>query len=187
MDDATILAAAARAVGEVGPARLTLADVGRRVGLSAAALVLRFGSKRGLLLALAASGGDVMPTGVRAAAEADDPLAALVAVLTEHAAAVEEPGTYANHLAFLLLDLADPEFQTLSRRHTDAVTAAIADVLASAAARDLLPSRTDTAELARLVHAVYNGALITWGMAPDGRPQAAVAARLRTVLDLAGR
>lgn len=187
VDDEQILAAAAQAVGEVGPARLTLADVGRRVGLSAPALVLRFGSKRGLLLALAAYGSDAMPAAVRGAADADDPLGALVAVLTEFAAAVREPATYANHLAFLLLDLADPDFQALSRRHTEAVAAAVSDVLGVAAARDLLPPRTDTDGLARLVHAVYNGALVTWGMAPDGEPQAAVAARLRAVLDLAGR
>ena len=52
--DADILAAAGRAIGRVGPVELTLADVAGELGLSPATLVQRFGSKRGLLLALAA-------------------------------------------------------------------------------------------------------------------------------------
>ena len=51
--DADILAGALRAITRLGPVRLTLAEVAREVGLSAPTLVQRFGSKRGLLLALA--------------------------------------------------------------------------------------------------------------------------------------
>ena len=51
--DADILDATARAMARLGPARLTLADVAREAGLSPATLVQRFGSKRGLLLAVA--------------------------------------------------------------------------------------------------------------------------------------
>ena len=52
--DEAILAAAFRAIARLGPAKLTLADVAAEAGLSAAALVQRFGSKRALLLATAA-------------------------------------------------------------------------------------------------------------------------------------
>ena len=44
-DDA-LLDATFRAVGAVGPARLTLADVAREAGVAPATLVQRFGSKR---------------------------------------------------------------------------------------------------------------------------------------------
>jgi AcrR family transcriptional regulator len=54
--DSAILSAAHRAVTRVGPMRLTLADVAREAGVSPATLVQRFGSKRGLLLALVAAG-----------------------------------------------------------------------------------------------------------------------------------
>ena len=47
-DDA-LLDATFRAVGAVGPARLTLADVAREAGVAPATLVQRFGSKRALL------------------------------------------------------------------------------------------------------------------------------------------
>ena len=52
VSDEAILAATARMIGRVGPVRLTLADVGGEVGLSPATLLQRFGSKRGLLIAL---------------------------------------------------------------------------------------------------------------------------------------
>jgi AcrR family transcriptional regulator len=54
--DAEILAAALTAILRHGPVRLTLAHVAREAGLSPAALVQRFGSKRGLLLAVASGG-----------------------------------------------------------------------------------------------------------------------------------
>jgi AcrR family transcriptional regulator len=45
-------------IGRLGPGRLTLVDVGREIGLSAATPVQRFGSERGLLLAMAKSAAD---------------------------------------------------------------------------------------------------------------------------------
>src|SRR5262249_26019001 len=51
--DAAILEATARAMSRVGPARLTLAHVAKDLGIAPATLIQRFGSKRGLLLALA--------------------------------------------------------------------------------------------------------------------------------------
>ncbi|HXA62933.1 MAG TPA: helix-turn-helix domain-containing protein [Streptosporangiaceae bacterium] len=48
VDDATIPRATAEVIGRAGLAGLTLAAVAREAGLSAATLVQRFGSKRGL-------------------------------------------------------------------------------------------------------------------------------------------
>ena len=55
--DEDILKAAFRAIARLGPAKLTLADVAAEAGVSAAALVQRFGSKRALLLAAAKDAG----------------------------------------------------------------------------------------------------------------------------------
>ncbi len=52
--DEAILAALARAISRVGPARLTLADVAAEAGIAAPTIAQRFGSKRHLLLAFAA-------------------------------------------------------------------------------------------------------------------------------------
>lgn len=183
VDDNQILEAAVTAVGEVGPARLTLADVGSKVGLSPATLVQRFGSKRGLLLALAAHDADSMPSTIRAAANAEQPVDALVSVLAEFATSLSSVAQFANHLSFLLMDLSDPEFQTLSQRQAASVREAIATVLTAAG---LPGERVDlsTAELAGLVYSVYNGALIAWGMEPLGRAEEAVATKLRQFFDL---
>src|SRR5438045_4205506 len=90
--DADILAAAFRAVSRLGPARLTLADVAQEAGLSPATLVQRFGSKRGLLLALAGSaaeGVDACFAALRS--EHPSPLAALVAGATHMARMATTP------------------------------------------------------------------------------------------------
>jgi AcrR family transcriptional regulator len=186
VDDEQILAAAALAVGEIGPARLTLADVGSRIGLSPATLLQRFGSKRGLLLAVAATGVDVMPSRIRGALAEEKVLGALVDALVEFTTSVEDPAHFANHLSFLLMDLADPDFRAIGRRHVEGVVRAIEDVLTIAVARGELESQVDVPSLARLVHAIYNGALLAWGMAPVGLPGEAVRARLQDVVALAG-
>ncbi len=181
VSDGEILAAAAGVIGEVGPDRLTLGDVGRRVGLAPATLLQRFGSRRGLLLALAGHDVDAVPARLRTAASASGGvLDALVAALVETASQIDSPARFANHLAFLLKDLADPAFQAITRRYGAGVTAAIRDVLAAAAERGELDADVDA--LADLVHVVYNGALVTWGMTPDGQPADRVGQHLRQVL-----
>lgn len=182
VSDEQILAGAARVIGRVGPARLTLAEVGHEVGLSAATVVQRFGSKRGVLLAVARHGADALPRQVAAAREADAPVIALIEVLTGIAGTIRNSEEFANHLAFLLLDLADPQFQEISREYTAAVERAIGEVLtASQAAGDLVSG--DLGQLPRAIHAAYNGALVTWGMAGDGgSPAGHVRAQVELVL-----
>ncbi len=55
-----LLAAAARAVEESGPAALSLRDLARRAGVSHAAPAHHFGDKAGLLTALAAQGFELL-------------------------------------------------------------------------------------------------------------------------------
>src|SRR5262245_33089430 len=50
--DEAVFGAAMRAMSHFGPSQLTLSHVATEAGLTAGALVQRFGSKRGLLLAL---------------------------------------------------------------------------------------------------------------------------------------
>ena len=79
IDDAAILRATVDVIGRVGPVGLTLAAVASEVGLVPGTLVQRFGSKRGLLLALAE----------RAAEDAD---ALLGRVRAEHKSALAALG-----------------------------------------------------------------------------------------------
>ena len=82
IDDAAILRATVDVIGRVGPVGLTLAAVASEVGLVPGTLVQRFGSKRGLLLALAeraAEDADALLGRVRA--EHESALAALAALI----------------------------------------------------------------------------------------------------------
>ena len=166
--DGQILDAAARAIGRLGPSRFTLADVAAEVGLAPATLVQRFGSKRGLMLAVAGSSVAFID-GCFAAirAEHPSPLAALRVAATHMASMVESPESLANHLAFLQIDLSDPEFHALalaSHRRTDAGYRALLDD--AVAAGELVP--VDTARLARAVAATAGGSLIAWAILREG-------------------
>ncbi len=90
-------------------AGLTLAAVAREVGLVPGTLVQRFGSKRGLLVALAArSVHDPAALYERARAGHASALAALEAFAVGTMSDMSTPERYANHLAFLCMDLTDP-------------------------------------------------------------------------------
>ena len=167
--DEDILAATARAISRVGPARLTLADVGIEVGLAPATLMQRFGSKRNLLLAFAAhASAGVEQAFTRARAIHTSPLAALLGDPIGATREFSSPDELANHLAFLQLELADPDFHQHTLEHAQAVREPIKRLLDAAVhARELSPC--DTARLAEALHAVYNGTLITWAIVRRGR------------------
>ena len=162
-DDA-LLDAAARLIGRVGPSRVTLAHVAGEVGLSPATLVQRFGSKRGMLLALARRPLDF--DGLFSA-PAPTRLEALVAGLAELTRPVRTPQALANNLAFLQLDLSDDEFHAEALRHFDAMRQRVAALLEDAAVAGELTG-ADVASLAETVVTTYNGALITWAVLREG-------------------
>jgi len=158
--DETILTAAYRAMARLGPVRLTLADVAKEAGLSAATLVQRFGSKRGLLLAASASavgGVDACFAALRVAHRS--PLSALISAATEMTRLTASPEEMANHLAFLQIDLSDPEFHAhtleMTRRMEDGYRALLDDAVD---AGELVAC--DTRRLARAIGAVAGGSII---------------------------
>ncbi len=180
--DTDILSAAARVIGRHGPARLTLAAVGTECGLSPATILQRFGSKRGLLLALAAHSRDDVAAVVRAAREGEpSPRAAIAEALCALSRSVRTPGELANHLAFLQLDLVDPELHRLARDHARAIQRELAALVAeSAAAGELAPP--DFAAAARALHVTYNGSLVSWAIEPDGPLEARLRADVESTL-----
>jgi AcrR family transcriptional regulator len=180
--DAQILEATARAVTRLGPARLTLADVAREAGLSPATLVQRFGSKRGLLLALAATAaGSVDDCFAAVRAAHPSPLAALLAAATHMTRFTTTPEEMANHLAFLQIDLSDPDFHRLALDSSRDILAGYRALLDEAvAAGELAPC--DTARLARAVGALAGGSLIAWAIHREGTAEAWVREDLATLL-----
>lgn len=166
--DTQILAAAGRAIARHGPARLTLGHVAREVGLTPATLLQRFGSKRGLLLALSAQGlAGVDAAFDRAGSEQKEPLATLRAALIGLVAGIDSRTNLANQIAFLALDLADPELHDLAARHSRALQARVRELLEQAMAAGSLVA-VDGARLADAVVTTYNGALVTWALNGTG-------------------
>jgi AcrR family transcriptional regulator len=169
-------------VSRVGPSRLTLADVAAEAGVVPATLVQRFGSKRGLLLALAreasSSAGEQM-----AAIRGDhsSPLDALRAVVDCLTGMAPSPEELANHLAFLCIDLTDPEFHHYALMHARAFQAELKSLLdAAVVAGELTACDTDC--LARLVQEMLHGALVTWAIFREGTAREWLRRDLETLL-----
>jgi AcrR family transcriptional regulator len=180
-DDA-ILQATHRAISRFGPARLTLAHVASEVGVAPATLVQRFGSKRGLLLALArqgaASAGQEYAA-IRAAHPS--PLAALFAVADCMAGMAPTPEALANHLAFLHIDLTDPDFHQLALAQSRTARAELRATLdAAVEAGELAPC--DTGRLARVVQVSLGGGLLAWAIDREGTASRWLREDLETLL-----
>jgi AcrR family transcriptional regulator len=182
VEDAEIFAATARAVGRLGPVRLTLADVAREAGLTAAALVHRFGSRRGLLLAFVQQGPSMVDDCfVAVRATHASPLAALVAAATDMAEHVRSPDELVNSLAFLQIDLTDPDFRKPALAHSKHVLAGYEVLVRDAIdAGELLACNAQ--RLAQAVQAVTGGSLINWAIHREGRVSAFVRRDLETLL-----
>lgn len=180
--DAQIFAATHRAVSRLGPIRLTLAKVAAEAGVSPATLVQRFGSKRGLLLAFAENGS----TG--ASDEVDvirrkhsSPLEALAAYADCFAGLAPTPEVLANNLAFLQIDLVDPDFRRLADAAAQSTRQEIRKFLDDAVkSGELQPC--DTGRLALAVAGMMNGSLLQWAIDRQGDVKQRMRADLDTLL-----
>jgi AcrR family transcriptional regulator len=180
--DEDLLAATHRVVSRLGP-NLTLADVAKEAGVSPATLLQRFGSKRGLLLAFAAAGSaDVSSEFTAMRAQHRSPLAALHALARCIAAMADTPEMLSNSLAFLQMDLFDPDFHRHALAHSRGMRAGIKALLDDAVdAGELL--RTDTDTLARAVQAMMGGSLLQWAVDREGNAADRLGEDLETLLN----
>jgi AcrR family transcriptional regulator len=180
--DDQILAATARAMSRVPPTRFTLAEVAREVGLAPATLVQRFGSKRGLLLALSAQSAAGMDDCFARVREAHaSPLEALLTAATEMARFSVTPEELANSIAYLHIDLSDAEFHKHILESSRAMQRGYRALLGDAVAACELVS-CDTERLARAVEAVAAGSLIGWAIHRKGKAEGWVRRDLETLL-----
>jgi len=167
--DDEIFAAAQRAMTRRGPHELTLADVAREAGVSAGRLVQRFGSKRGLLLTLAgrfAGSARPMFAGFRSAHRS--PLAALRAYASCMAGLAATPEALSRNLAYLQIDLIDPDFRAHLVANARATRRQIESLLRSAVHEGALKADVDTRRLARTVETVIGGSLMSWACYQTG-------------------
>jgi AcrR family transcriptional regulator len=166
--DEAILAATARVMQRRSPAELTLADVAKEAGVVPATLIQRFGTKRSLLLATVKTAPAAVPAQFAAArAKYASPLQALIELFVDCSGFASTPEAVANGLAYLQIDLTDPEFRAITLAQFKATRRETCKLLdAAIAARELFPC--DTADLARLIQQVNGGSMLDWAVFRQG-------------------
>ena len=169
VSDDEVFSAAYRVMTRVGPGELTLAAIAAETGVTAAALSQRFGSKRELLLMLAsgaaASAGDV----IRGFADRNpSPLAAVREYAECMAHLAPSPSVLARNLAYLQIDLADPDFRKQLAVQARATRAGLEDLLKRAVAAGEIVRTVNVRTLARTLDVALNGSLLTWAFYQEG-------------------
>jgi AcrR family transcriptional regulator len=169
VSDDEVFAAAHAVMTRVGPGELTLSHIADRAGLTAAALVQRFGSKRGLLLALAerfAGGTAEIFAALRARHRS--PLAVLRAYAEGMAGMAASPAALMRNLSYLQIDLTDPDFRRHLTASARATRAELQNLLRDAVAEGELSSAANPRQLARTLEAIISGSMLTWAFYQDG-------------------
>jgi AcrR family transcriptional regulator len=167
--DEQIYAAAHAVINRRGPTEWTLADVASEAGLTAGALVQRFGSKRALMIALTeqlAGATSGMFEALRA--QQRSPLATIRAYAECMAEMASSPGTLAHHLSYLQRDLLDPELHRHVREQARRTRAELRRLLDEAEEAGEVAGRTDTEALARMIEVTVSGSLMTWAFYLEG-------------------
>ena len=164
MPDSAILKAASKIVAQTGPDNFTLADVGQEVGLSAATLVQRFGSKRLLMLAMLEQMTSLVNGRFAAkVAEGETPLESLYAAALDRADPAHGPENVANGMAFLFTQISDPDFQAIAAASAKQAIEAYKTMLDNAIdVGELSAAGLDTHDLAETIHSMTLGSLVMW-------------------------
>jgi hypothetical protein len=110
------------------------------------------------------------------------PLAALVAAATDITRYLDRPEEVANHLAFLQMDLSDPDFHRLMVINSTKMLEGYRRLIREAVAAGEL-MECDTQRLARAITAVCGGSLIGWAVFRRGTAVAWVRTDVDTVLE----
>jgi AcrR family transcriptional regulator len=169
VSDDEVFAAAQRAMTRQGPHELTLADIAAEAGVSAGRLVQRFGSKRALLLALAERfGGSAAAVFADLRAAHRRPLATLRAYAACMAGLAVTPEALSRNLAYLQIDLTDPDFRAHLLANARATRREIEALLRAAIAVGELKPDVDIRRLARTTETAISGSLMTWACYREG-------------------
>lgn len=169
VDDPEVFSAAYRVMQRLGPNELTLAEIAEEAGLTAGALVQRFGSKRALMIALARGVAESAGDLIRALGEKHaSPLAAIHDYAACMAQMAKTPEALARNLAYLTVDVSDPELRKHLLVQSRATRAGLRDLLERAVAQKELRRGTDTTALARTLETIIGGALFSWAVYREG-------------------
>ena len=172
-EDADVFAALVRVMLRRGPAELTLRAIAAEAGVTAAALVHRFGSKQALLHAHARHAAATGDVGLGAPASASprrptSPLAELRRATAVHAALAASPRAALRNLAYLLNDLTDPVLRRHLLRLKRNARARYERLAADAVSAGELRADTDVRTLARLIEVTLDGSFLAWTLYREG-------------------
>src|ERR1700743_3598895 len=166
--DEAILAATGRVMHRLRAAQSTPAGVAREAGVVPATLIQRFRTKRELLLATCRTAPDMVPRQfAEARAKYASPLEALVEIYADCSGFAPTPEAVANGLAYLQVDLTDPEFHAITLAQFRALEEETRRLLdAAVAARELC--ECDSRQRARLLQHLNGGAMLGWAVFREG-------------------
>jgi AcrR family transcriptional regulator len=168
-EDTDVFAALVRVMLRRGPAELTLREIAREAGVTAGALVQRFGSKRAMLLAharyAAATGDAGLPV---SEPRTSSPLKTLHTAAGMYASLAASPRAAVRNLAYLLNDLGDPALRRHLLRMSRTARVWYEQLLNDAIAAGELHGVTDVRPLARLIEATLRGSFLSWALYREG-------------------
>jgi len=169
VSDDSVFEAVGRAMARLAPHELTLGEIAAEAGVTAGTLVQRFGSKRELLRHLietACEGGGEMMAALRSANPSA--LATVRAYAECMAQMASSPDALARNLAYLQIDLTDPEFRKPLLSNARDTRAELAKLIREAVKAGELSPTTNAQRLARTVETITSGALLTWAIHREG-------------------
>ena len=183
VSDDDVFAATYRAMQRLGPGELTLAEIADEAGVTAGALVQRFGSKRDLQIALAESAAKFAGAFIRGLREKHaSPLAALRDYAVCMAQMAQSPAALARSLAYLVIDISDADLRKHLLVQSKATRSAMTELLDEAVGAGELAKGTNTKRLALLIEAALGGSLLTWGVYREGSADAWVRDHVEAIL-----
>jgi AcrR family transcriptional regulator len=181
--DDDLFAAAQMVMTRIGPSELTLGAIAAEAGVTPAVIVQRFGSKRRLLLALAErSARETDVFFAELARRHKSPLAAIRAYSGCMADLAASPPAFAHSLAYLQIDLKDPEFRRHLLNQAHATHKALRRLIEAAREQGELSGRVRPARLARTIEAVIGGSLLAWAVYQQGSAERWIRADVDAVL-----
>lgn len=183
IQDEEIFGAVYRVLTEHGPARITLAAVAAEVGSSGPALIKRFGSRRGLMLAFSTWAVERSRAIFRDAPRGDSPLGQLRESLIIPKGHVNDDVAdirdYSNVVQFYFGEALDPEIRKLWGEWTDAYEQETIRLLREAVAAGELREDSDPEYLGHALHTAVTGIVVLW----FGHPERSSRERLQEVFD----
>jgi AcrR family transcriptional regulator len=183
VSDDQLFAATHAVMSKVGPRELTLSAIAKEAGVTAAVLVQRFGAKRALLLALSAKYSEGSSEYIEALAKKHaSAVAALRAYADCMAGMAASPAALARSLAYLQIDMTDPDFRRHLVKQARATRAGLRRLVAAARGAGELSPKVNAARLARTIEAVLSGSLLTWGFYREGAAAHWMRADLNAIL-----